>query len=291
MARILIAGCGDIGTVLGLNLARADHQVWGLKRHPEALPESIQPLAADLTQLDGLNASLCSLATQLDVVVYIATADGYNEAAYQAAYVDGVANLLTVLEDQAQPIQRLLFVSSTSVYAQGDGSWVDEDSPATADGFGGRCLRAGEQLVWESGLPATVVRFAGIYGPGRTRLLDNLNAQTATCTTGVYSNRIHRDDCAGVLQHVLDLAQPADLYLGVDDSPVPLCDVMDWLAERLQLPKPQRTTTTSERSQRMRSNKRCRNTRLRNSGFSFRYPSYREGYTELLDEYIKTKSL
>ena len=291
MARILIAGCGDIGTVLGLNLARSDHQVWGLKRHPEALPTPIQPVAADLTQLDSLSDSLCSLVTQLDAVVYIASADGYNEAAYQAAYVDGIANLLTVLENESQPIQRLLFVSSTSVYGQNDGSWVDEDSPATADGFAGRCLRAGEQLAWESAFPATVVRFAGIYGPGRTRLLDSISAQTATCTAGVYSNRIHRDDCAGVLQHLHDLAQPAALYLGVDDSPMPLCDVMDWLAERLQQPKPQRTTIAAESSQRMRSNKRCRNTRLHNSGYRFRYPSYKEGYAELLDEYTKTNSL
>ena len=86
MARILIAGCGDVGTTLGRSLSAAGHEVWGLKRHPADLPPGIQPLAADLTDPATLNA----LPPALDAVVYSAAAAGFGEAAYRAAYVAGV---------------------------------------------------------------------------------------------------------------------------------------------------------------------------------------------------------
>ncbi len=148
----------------------AGHKVWGLKRHPADLPSSIQPLAADLTD----PATLTVLPPKVDAVVYSAAAAGFSEAHYQAAYVEGVRNLLNALRQAGQHPQRLLFTSSTSVYAQHQGEWVDEDSPAEADGFSGRCIREGERLMWDSGWPAVAVRFGGIYGPGRTRLIDSV---------------------------------------------------------------------------------------------------------------------
>ena len=201
MARILIAGCGDVGATLGQSLSAAGHEVWGLKRRPANLPPGIRPLAADLTEPATLNA----LPPVLDAVVYSAAAAGFGEAAYRAAYVAGVQNLLDALRRAGQQPHRLLFASSTSVYAQHQGEWVDEDSPAEAEGFSGRCIRAGERLMWDGGWPAVAVRFGGIYGPGRTRLIDSVRAGTAARPAGppLYTNRIHRDDCARVLEHLL----------------------------------------------------------------------------------------
>jgi nucleoside-diphosphate-sugar epimerase len=290
MARILIAGCGDVGTTLGRSLSAAGHEVWGLKRHPADLPPGIQPLAADLTEPATLNA----LPPALDAVVYSAAAAGFGEAAYRAAYVAGVQNLLDALRRAGQQPHRLLFTSSTSVYAQHRGEWVDEDSPAEAEGFSGRCIRAGERLMWDGGWPAVAVRFGGIYGPGRTRLIDSVRAGTATRPAGppLYTNRIHRDDCARVLEHLLFVPEPAPLYLAVDDDPAPLGEVLSWLATQLGVPEPPLAANPplkpgagfGDPALRMRASKRCRNARLRASGFQFRYPSYRDGYTALLND-------
>lgn len=289
MARILIAGCGDIGATLGQSLKKNGHEVWGLKRHPTDLPLGIQPLAADLTD----PATLTALPSALDFVVYSAAATNFSEVAYQAAYVTGVRNVLNALRQTGQSPQRLLFTSSTSVYAQHQGEWVDEDSPAEADGFSGSCIRAGEQLLWGSGWPAVAVRFGGIYGPGRTRLIESVRDGSATRPSGppLHTNRIHRDDCARALEHLLFLADPAPLYLAVDDDPAPLDQVLGWLATQLGMPEPPLIAHSSLKpgaetggnaALRMRASKRCRNARLRASGFSFHYPGYRDGYAALL---------
>ena len=282
MARILIAGCGDVGTTLGRRLQQAGHEVWGLKRHPATLPPAIRGLAADL----GDPASLRNrLPPDLDYVFYTAAADGFSEAHYRVVYVDGVAHLLDALRAGGQQPRRLFFTSSTSVYAQCHGEWVDEDSPAEATGFAGRCLRQGEELLWNGPYPASVIRFGGIYGPGRTRLIDSLRQGNATCVDNppVYTNRIHRDDGAAALQHLMNLPDPQALYLGVDDEPAPQCEVLRWLARRLGVPGPTVVSAATAPEAMLRANKRCRNTRLRASGFQFRYPSYREGYTALLE--------
>jgi nucleoside-diphosphate-sugar epimerase len=280
MARILIAGCGYVGSVLGLDLVQAGHQVWGLKRDPATLPAGVQPLAADLTD----SATLSGLPPALEVVFYTAAADGFSEASYRRAYVDGVRNLLAALVRADQRLRRIVFTSSTSVYAQHEGEWVDEHSPAEATGFSGRCLREGENLLWNGPYPATVVRFGGIYGPGRTRLLDSVRRGTAACVENppVYTNRIHRDDAAAILRHLMVLADPAPLYLGVDDCPAPQCEVMRWLAEQLGAPAPRVVTAAEGAEAAMRASKRCRNAQLRATGFYFRYPTYREGYAALL---------
>lgn len=280
MARILIAGCGDVGAALGAQLSAAGHIVWGLKRRPATLPAGVQGLAADLAD----PASLDRLPPGLDYVFYTAAADGFSDAAYRRAYVDGVANVLDALERAGQQPRRLFFTSSTSVYGQCRGEWVDEDSPAQAQSFAGRCLREGEQLLWNGPYPATVIRFGGIYGPGRVRLLESLRRGTATCVEQppIYTNRIHRDDCAAALRHLLDAPQPRPLYLGVDDYPAPQCEVLRWLAERMGTPGPRVVDAAQAEEAALRANKRCNNARLRATGFNLRYPTYREGYAALL---------
>ncbi len=281
MARILIAGCGDVGINLGLNLVREGHRVWGLRRNAATLPAALEPVAADLADV----TSLMGLPARLDYVFYTAAADGFNEQSYRAAYLTGVHNLVTALRQADQRPRRVLFTSSTSVYDQKRGEWVDEASPADPEGFSGQYLRQGEELLWDGFYPATVVRFGGIYGPGRTQLLDTLRSGTATCVEDppTYTNRIHRDDCAGVLKHLMELGSPEPLYLGVDDDPAPQCQVLRWLAARLGVAGPR--VVAARHSARARfSNKRCRNTRLRASGFRLRYPSYRDGYGAMLAE-------
>jgi nucleoside-diphosphate-sugar epimerase len=259
-----------------VRLAAAGQEVWGLRRDPAGLPAPIRPLAADLGEPATLE---CLAGLAPDAVVYVASADAFDEAAYRRVYVEGVRNLLAALA--VRPPARLLYVSSTGVYGQTAGEWVDERSPAEPGGFSGRCLLEGENLALGRGRPSVVVRFGGIYGPGRTRLVEAVRRGEACGDSPPrYTNRIHRDDCAAVLEHLLGLPSPEALYLGVDCLPAPECEVMDWLADALGVPRPPRGGGSAPGPQ--RGNRRCRNDRLLASGYRFRYPTYREGYRAVL---------
>ena len=275
MSNILIAGCGDVGIALGLMLVADGHRVYALRRNVGALPSSLEPIAADLTD----SATLRSLP-EADFVYYTAAADGRDEAAYQRAYVSGVGNLLQSLKRQSQSTVRVVFVSSTGVYGQDAGEWVDESSPTEPEHFSGIKLLEGERLCLQGVFPATAVRFGGIYGPGRNRLVRQVR-DGATCVDRPprYTNRIHRDDCARVLRHLLQLDAPAPVYIGVDCDPAPQCTVMDWMAKRMSAPVPRRKSAPGPGGQ----GKRCRNDLLLESGYRFLYPTFREGYAQLID--------
>jgi nucleoside-diphosphate-sugar epimerase len=280
MANILIAGCGDVGSALGERLHADGHCVWGLRRNVETLPPSIQPFVADLAAPETLHA----FPPALDFVFYTAASDAGSDEGYQRAYVDGPRNVLAALALQHQTIRRIFFTSSTGVYAQSAGEWVDELSPTEPAHFSGLRMLEGERLLLDSPFPATIVRLGGIYGPGRTRLIQQVRQGEAVCRDGppMYTNRIHRADCAGALHHLMTLAQPETLYLGVDHDPAEQKTVYHWLAQQLKVALP-RTVPLGE-SQNRGSNKRCRNTKLVNTGYVFRYPSFREGYAAVLAE-------
>ena len=280
MARILIAGCGYVGCALAERLVAEGHEVHGLRRRPAALPEGVLPLAADL----AVPGSLRDLPSGIERVVYAAGPNGPDDAHYRTAYVEGLSRLLEALEQQGERPERMIFVSSTSVYAQTSGAFVDETSATRPTAHNGLRLLEAEALLEASPFASVVVRFAGIYGPRRTRLIDRVRSGQATYVPGArnYTNRIHRDDCAGALHHLLFLEAPERLYLGVDDEPAEDVDVMRFLAGALGAPEPR--PDPNPREPRRGGNKRCRNQRLRDSGYDFQYPTYREGYAQVIRE-------
>jgi nucleoside-diphosphate-sugar epimerase len=276
MSRILIAGCGDIGSALGARLLAGGHEVWGLRRSAAALPAGMHALRMDLTHAEALEG----LPRGLDAVFYIVTPDAYVDAAYESAFVGGPENLLRALSSGATTAERFIFVSSTSVYAQSEGEWVDETSATDPPTFSGRRLLQGEQLVLAGPVRGVVVRFGGIYGRGEGRLVRRVRDRSpCQQTPPLYTNRIHRDDCISVLHHLLSLNDPQQVYLGVDNEPAPQCAVMDWIASEQDLPPPPRAAVGGSRA---KSNKRCRNTRLLSTGYHFLYPTYRDGYGAIL---------
>ena len=283
--RVLISGCGYVGCALGLLLAAEGHTVFGLRREPSHLPLAIFPVAADLSHPLPPRA----LPPNLDAAVHAvspSTAGGATEDdAYRTAYVDAPRNLLAALG--AQPsVRRLLFVSSTGVYGQAGGEWVDETSPTEPRSLSGRRLLQGEELVLRGPVPEPVVlRLGGIYGPGRAGALGRLlNAPPREDRPPRYTNPIHRDDCAGALRHLLALPNPRPLYLGVDNDPADRRTIADWLAARLAKVPPTAGTLAPQKAPRVRANKRCSNRRLLASGYALRYPTFREGFATLLDE-------
>lgn len=279
MARVLIAGAGYVGTALALRLAEQGHQVHGLRRDPTHLPPSVLPLRADLSD----PCTLEQLPDDVDHVVFAAAADSSEPEAYRATYVRGLRHLIEALQRRRAPVRRLVFTSSTAVYAQSDGDWVDESSPTQPRHFTGELMLEAERAAAQSGWPTVILRLGGIYGPGRARMIEQVRAgHVTTAAGGSFVNRIHRDDCAGAAAHLLFLPEPAPVYLGVDDEPASSRVLLEFVAERLG--RPLAALDLAQGGTRTRgSNKRCRNARLRASGYVFRYPTYREGYGALID--------
>ena len=275
MARSFIAGCGYVGTTLAGRLLADGDEVWGLRRTVGALPPGVRSVCADLSD----PASLRQLPEEIDTVFYTAAADARDEVAYRAAYVTGLGNLLAALGGaDGFKGRRLLFASSTGVYGQDAGEWVDEASATEPRSFTGAVVREGEQLALAASAHATVVRFGGIYGPGRDRMIVMVrDGRLSAAAAPHYANRIHRDDCAGVLRHLARLDDPEATYNAVDDDPADRNDVVGWLAARLARP----TAAASDKAG-PATGKRCRNTRLKMSGYRFAYPTFREGYGALL---------
>ncbi|SEM60120.1 Nucleoside-diphosphate-sugar epimerase [Pseudomonas sp. ok272] len=277
---VLIAGCGDVGGRLATQLLSLGWEVHGLRRDISRLPEGVIGVAGDLFNDE------CPATWPIggvDYLVYCAAATDHDEAGYRAAYVQGLKNVLEWLNDYGQAPKRLLFVSSSSVYEQQGGEWVDETSPAKASAYSGRVMLEAEQVALKSGIPASVVRLTGIYGPGREWLLTQVRqGYRVAIDPPLYGNRIHADDAAGLLAFLLKAddqgAVLEDCYLGVDDAPAPLADVVGWLREYLGV-----TEWAEDASVRRTGSKRCSNARAKALGWEPRYPSYREGYAAILE--------
>ncbi|WP_247048260.1 SDR family oxidoreductase [Arthrobacter rhizosphaerae] len=284
---VLMAGCGDLGTEAGLRFAAAGHRVVGWRRSAEKLPGEIEGVSADLT-----SANLPPASSDTSAVVIAVAAESSAEAAYRAAYVDGLANVLRALDrDDVRP-RRVLFVSSTAVYGDADGGWVTEDTTPAPGGFSGRIILEAEELLHRhfegTDTDTVVLRLGGIYGPGRTRLIDQVRSgSAATPAEARYTNRIHRDDAAAAIVHLCSMeGTPHPAYLGVDNHPAEMGEVLRFLAEELGLPHPPAAPREPEASAGQAGrggNKRCSNQRLRDTGFEFSYPTYREGYRAILE--------
>ncbi|TFB90430.1 NAD-dependent epimerase/dehydratase family protein [Cryobacterium algoricola] len=292
---VLIAGCGDLGTEAGLRFAALGHRVVGLRRSPGVLPAVIEGQAVDLSRERPV------IPVGTDIVIVAIAAAGSTADAYRSSYVDGLRNLLDALDATDASPSRFLLVSSTAVYGVDDGSLVDETTPALPASATGAVLLEAEDLLRSRVPRAVVLRLSGIYGPGRELLIRQVRDGTASVSgLARHTNRIHRDDAAAAIVHLMTMAgEPASLYLGVDSAPVPRGDVLGFLAAELGVPDPgagasasataadggtpAATVTAPGRAAGPRGgDKVCSNALLLASGFSFEYPGYREGYRAIL---------
>jgi nucleoside-diphosphate-sugar epimerase len=277
---VLIAGCGDVGSRLATQLLDFGWEVHGLRRNVARLPKGVIGVAGDLFNKD------CPATWPIgavDYLVYCAAATDHDEAGYRAAYIQGLQHVLEWLNDYGQAPKRLVFVSSSSVYGQQNGEWVDETSSAVAAGYSGQVMLEAEQLALNSGFPASVVRLTGIYGPGREWLLTQVRRGYRVVTDPpLYGNRIHVDDAAGLMAFLLESDHRGvaldDVYIGVDDAPAPLADVVAWLRDYLGV-----TEWADDASVRRTGSKRCSNARAKALGWTPKYPSFREGYAAILE--------
>lgn len=253
-------------------------EVWGVRRRVEALAEGIRPWRIDLTE----PGSFASPPAAFDYLFYTASADRRDEDHYRSIYVDGLRNLLKALREAGSRLQRLFFTSSTAVYGQSSGEWVDEASATDPLRFNGHVLLEAEAVVRQAPVTGVNIRLSGIYGPGRTRLVRKVWNGEASATPS-WTNRIHVEDCAGALHHLMRVEKPEPLYLGTDDEPATTADVVGWLSRELGVPRPPDAEAD-------RLNKRCRNTLLKDSGYRFELPSFREGYGPIVRQFLSEQS-
>ena len=276
--KILFIGCGDIAQRTAALLG-GSHQCTGIKRNPQHLPKSIVPIAADVTNAEQLH----SVAKQgFDIWIATLTPSEFSEQGYRDSYLAAANSILDVASRLEHAPQLVLWVSSTSVYGDFSGAWVDEGTTPVPEKFSGKILLQAEQAIQQVPCSNSVVRFSGIYGRGRSRLIDQVLAgKGRPQSPEQWSNRIHSDDCAGVLAYLVEQfidGQSLDsIYLGSDSQPVTQHQLRNWLSEQLSVDLVEEQANAS-------ASRRCSNQRLLAFGYSFKYPSYREGYLQLLAE-------
>ena len=278
MAKFLIVGCGDIGTRVGRSLVEKGHQVWGLKRNPP-VNEHIQYIQADITSAEDIQ----SLPTHFDQIIYIVTPNGRDESAYNAIFKIGVENILSHFSKHS-PKTTSIFVSSTRVYGQQTGEWVDEDSETIPLSIQGKILLAAEKEFLKQHSNNTVVRFSGIYGRSTGSFFMRPDENGAVqFQPPYYTNRIHYTDCVAFLVYLAQLKCNDDsnagkpkldnCYLVSDDHPCTKWEVVNALR-----PISNNHPIKKKNDPNALQNKRCSNNRIKSLGYQLLVKNYREGY-------------
>ncbi|SPE51070.1 NAD-dependent epimerase/dehydratase [Verrucomicrobia bacterium] len=293
--RALVVGCGYVGLALGAELAKRGHEVVGLRRTAASQSElkaaGIRLLLADITKPEYL--AKCDPA--YDWVANCVASSGGGPEEYRAVYLQGTRNLLAWLS--AAPPKKFVYTSSTSVYAQTDGSVVTETSPAEPAVETAKTLLETERVLLAaahgSSFPAVILRVAGIYGPGRGHWLKQYLKGEATIEGAGdrVLNMIHRDDVVGAILAALDRGRPGEIYNAVDDEPVRQRDLFQWLAGRLRRPLPVSSPVEENASsKRGLTSKRVSNDKIKvELGHRFKHPTFREGLEAELGSFLTTE--
>ena len=279
--RVLIVGCGYVGLPLGGALAGLGHEVHGVRRrtntHAAMEDAGIMPHAIDIIRREQLD----NLPGPFEWIINTVSSGRGGEEAFHGIYVLGTQNLIDWFVDS--PPQKYLFTSSTGVYGQTDGSWVDEDSPIEPSGETGQTLLEAESLALSIG--GIVLRLSGIYGPERGHLYRQFLKSEAVMTGNPnrWMNMIHRDDVIGCILAAMETAEPGTVLNATDNEPVTQKEFFQWLADQLDRPlPPQKPDVTPLK--RAQTNKRVANSRAREIlSWTPKYLTWREGYAKLME--------
>ncbi len=268
---LLIAGCGYVGTSLARIALEHSWKVtaWTFSSESARGLEAAQIPATicDLSDATSVNAAAADMETPT-AVVHCASSGRGGADAYRAVYFNGMRNLIARF-----PHSHLIFTSSTSVYAQTDGSEVVESSEANPPRETGNWLRQAEDETLDS--RGTVVRLAGIYGPGRSVLLKRLISDAATLDGdgSKFVNQIHRDDAARALWHVAAHGLKGEIFNAADSAPMSQLEIYETLCAAMQKPLPPSAPPDLNRK-RGWTNKRVSNAKLIQTGWQPGFPRF-----------------
>lgn len=276
--KILLAGCGDIGQRVVTKLAPS-YQCFGLRRSAFVFSDQITSIVGDLTDQNRMRVVF---EEKFDIVVATLTPSSRSEDAYKKAYVETSEALTAVINQATYQPKLVIWISSTSVFGESASGWMDESSPARPTSFSGQALLNAEHNIGELRCKHIVLRFSGIYGPGRRRLISEVERGIGRPAKPEYwTNRIHSEDCAGIIAYLVDACladSPLEsLYIATDCQPVTQHNLRKWLATKIDvrlIEQPAKRGLT-----------RClSNKRLIQTGYQFLFPTYQEGYQSLLKD-------
>jgi nucleoside-diphosphate-sugar epimerase len=282
----LIIGCGYLGQRLGARLVRDGGRVYGTVRSPARAEEiaeaGIEPIIADVLRPETLDR-----LPESDRVFYAVGFDRSAGAAMREVYVEGLRN---VLDRLPLSVRRLVYASSTGVYGQTGGEWVDEGSMTDPGHESGRVVLEAEGRVraWADsrGASAVILRFAGLYGPGRiVRRAMLERGEPIPGDPEKFLNLIHIDDAAQAAAAALDADAPAPIYLVADDRPVTRREYYSVAARIIGAAEPrfERPRPGSPESARDATNKRVGNGRMKAGlGVVLSYPDMMTGLAAAL---------
>jgi nucleoside-diphosphate-sugar epimerase len=290
--RVVVLGCGYVGIELGRQLDAHGHDVVGVRRSESGV-NAVRTAGFDGVQADVTDRGALGDLPDVDALVFAASSGGRGAEAAREVYVDGLQTVLAEYGTRDDPPERLVYTSSTGVFGDHDGEWVTESTPIDPQTAKTRVLAAAEAVALAAdrlhGIDGTVARFAGLYGPDRYRLARYVDGPV----TEGYLNMVHRDDAAGAVRYLLESDQArGDVVHVADDEPVSKWTLADYLADACGEPEPPKQTTaerlaagdlSTAAERRIRAEKRVDNARLRDLGYEFAYPTYREGYAAAVD--------
>ncbi|ERH01344.1 MAG: nucleoside-diphosphate-sugar epimerase [Halonotius sp. J07HN6] len=292
--RVAILGCGYIGIELGRQLTNAGHDVTGVRRSDSGC-QAIEDAGFSAHQADLTDSDDVADLPDADWVVFAASSGGRGADAAREIYVDALGDAIDSYGTRESPPDRFVYTSSTGVYGDHDGGWVDEETPLEPTTDKTEVLVEAERIARERaaeyGIDGTVARFSGLYGPDRYRLERYLEGPV----TEGYLNMVHRVDAAGAVGFLLteDRARD-DVVLVTDDEPADKWEFADWLADQCGVDEPTKQTKderlaedglSAAAQRRIETSKRCTNDYLRELGYAFTYPTYREGYRDAVQAY------
>ncbi|MFO0909633.1 MAG: SDR family oxidoreductase [Isosphaeraceae bacterium] len=282
----LIIGCGYVGRRVAERLRDRGESVLTTTRS-QARAEELRLAGFDPIVLDVLQPDPLRTIRGVDRTLFCVGYDRSSDVPLERIHVEGLSRILAAGEDR---LGRLVYTSSTGVYGQSDGEWVDEDSPTDPRERSGRAILAAERLALAWGEPGersvTVVRFSGLYGPGRIIRRDALLRQEPIGgDPSQFLNLIHQEDAATALLLALDSPQGNPLFLASDDEPITRRDYYEWTARCLGAPAPRFVIDEgTDHPAATSANKRINAQRIRRVlGFQPIYPSIRTGIPAALE--------
>lgn len=284
----LILGCGYIGTALAHDLAAQGKRVVAVKRDVSQQP-FVHPNVAwrqgDVTQAQGLP---WEEGPYTDVVYSVSSSHG-DSLAYEKAYVQGLQSVMPHLKPLPS-LRRFVYLSSTGVYGQNEGQWVDESMPIDPPGKNPQLLVQAENVVLEAsqrwGIPGVVLRLSGIYGPNRCHALQRLLSGMVQLELpgDRWVNMIHQQDVVRTILATFIHGPAGSVFNVSDDCPVAQKELYEWIASEVGCPSPQWVHAGAlKKNKRQVTHKRVSNQKIKSVlGVRLKYPTYREGYAALV---------
>lgn len=288
-----IIGCGYVGTELAWQLATNGHEIIGVRRSRDGVTQ-LQDAEYDAIQADVTDPDSLQAIPSVDTVVYAVSPGRGTDQTAEDVYFTGLKNTLEHVVEAGDPPDRFVYTSSTGVYGNHDGGWVDESTDIDPVGDRQELLLAAETTVLErtnsNRTSGSIIRFGGIYGPNRFRLQSYLDGPVTTR----FTNLIHRDDAAGIIRYLCETNQArGEIVNGVDNSPISKWEIARWIAESRGETPPGKQSIADRlesveravRRERIAADKRCSNEKLRALGYRYKYPTFRDGYADIIDGY------